>query len=248
MRYFIELAYDGEPFHGWQSQPNAVTVQENVEKCFGKVFQQKVEITGAGRTDTGVHARHLVAHFDMDQDFDHHQLIYKLNRMLSPAIVISKIYPVQPEAHARFNAIAREYKYYVSLKKDPFTRRFSARITEQIDVKRMNEACEILKQHRDFQCFSKVKTDVYTYNCDISEAKWEEFEDQLVFSITADRFLRNMVRAIVGTLLEIGSGKKDIEDLEEILKSKDRGKAGKSVAAKGLFLHRIAYPESIKLN
>ncbi len=248
MRYFIELAYDGTNFHGWQKQPNAITIQEVLETCLAKIFQQKVEVIGAGRTDTGVHAKHFIAHFDLEKSFKAKDLIYKLNRMLPEAIVVYQIYPVKADAHARFDAISREYKYYISLEKNPFTRDFSCLIPGKIEVDIMNEACEILKKHTDFQCFSKVKTDVRTYNCKIEKADWQKIEDQLIFTIVADRFLRNMVRAIVGTLLEIGKRKKTLSDLEEILKSKNRSRAGKSMAAKGLFLHKITYPENLKLN
>lgn len=248
VRFFIEMAYDGKDFHGWQKQPNAITLQENLEACFAKIFQQKIDITGAGRTDTGVHARHFVAHFDLESIFDSDDLIYRLNRMLPAAVVIHKIYPVKPEVHARFDAISRTYEYYVSLHKNPFTNDFSYLITQELNMAKMNQACEVLKKHRDFQCFSKVKTDVRTFNCKIEKAYWESVDDQLIFTIEADRFLRNMVRSIVGTLLEIGSGKRPLEDFEKVIASKNRGRAGKSMAAKGLFLRKIKYPENIKLN
>lgn len=248
MRFFIEMAYNGKHFHGWQKQPNAITIQETLENCFAKIFQQKVDIIGAGRTDTGVHARYLVAHFDLELEIDLDHLVYKLNRMLPDSVVIHNIYPVMPEAHARFDATSREYKYYVSLKKDPFAKDFSCLILHGIDMIKMNKACEMLKSHRNFQCFSKVKTDVKTYNCIIEEANWEKINNQLVFTIIADRFLRNMVRSIVGTLLEIGLGKRPLEDFEKVIASKNRGRAGKSMVAKGLFLHNIRYPENIKLN
>src|SRR5699024_109819 len=243
-----ELAYDGKDFHGWQIQPNAITIQEVLETCFAKIFQEKINIIGAGRTDTGVHAKYFVAHFDLAKEFEAKHLIYKLNRMLSKSIVIYNIYPVKSDAHARFDAVCREYKYYISLEKNPFTKDYSVLIPGEINVEIMNSACEILKKHTDFQCFSKVKTQVITFNCKIKEAYWEKVDDQLVFTIIADLFLRNMVRAIVGTLLEIGKGRKTLSDLEEILASKNRSKAGKSIAAKGLCLHNIIYPENLKLN
>ncbi|HLS29625.1 MAG TPA: tRNA pseudouridine(38-40) synthase TruA [Flavobacteriaceae bacterium] len=247
MRFFIEMAYNGRDFHGWQKQPNAITIQETLEKCFAKIFQRKIEIIGAGRTDTGVHARYLVAHFNMKTEIDSDHLVYKLNRMLPASVAIHDIYPVKPEAHARFDAISRKYKYYVSLKKDPFTQDFSCLILQKINMAKMNQACEILKNHRNFQCFSKVKTDVKTYKCTIEKAYWEKIDNQLVFTIVADRFLRNMVRSIVGTLLEIGLGKRPLEDFEKVIASKNRSRAGKSMAAKGLFLHKIRYPENIKM-
>lgn len=248
MRFFIELAYDGSDFHGWQKQPNAMSIQETLQICMTQIFQKEIEVVGAGRTDAGVHAKSMIAHFDREEDFDPAHLIYKLNRMLPKSIVILKIFPVQPEAHARFDAISREYKYYITTQKDPFYRQFSQLITQQLDVEKMNQACEILKDHTDFQCFSKVKTDVHTYNCKIETALWEKKGNHLIFTIIADRFLRNMVRAIVGTMLEIGTHKISLSDLKEILKSKNRSKAGRSVEAKGLFLHRIIYPENIKIN
>lgn len=248
MRYFIEIAYDGKLYHGWQKQPNAMTIQEEVEACFAKIFQEEIKLTGAGRTDTGVHARHLVAHFDREQVFDRQHLIYKLNRMLSSAIVVHRIYEVHSEAHARFDAVKRTYKYYISTKKDPFTHDYAWFVPGDLNIELMNEACEILKSHHDFQCFSKVKTDVYTYNCEIYEAGWLKKNNHFLFTIVADRFLRNMVRAIVGTLVEIGQGKKTLSDLEQTLASKNRSKAGKSVPAKGLFLHKISYPDTVKLN
>lgn len=248
MRFFIELAYDGSEFHGWQKQPNAMSIQETLEICMEKIFQKHIEFTGAGRTDAGVHARKMIAHFDMEEEIDIPHLIYKFNRMLPKSMVVFEIYPVQPEAHARFDAISREYKYYINTRKDPFNRKFSQLISRNLDVDKMNEACKILIDHTDFQCFSKVKTDVKTYNCKIESAVWEQNGHSLVFTIIADRFLRNMVRAIVGTLLEIGTGKTKTEELENILRSKNRSKAGRSVEAKGLFLHKINYPENIKLN
>lgn len=245
LRFFIDLSYEGQPFHGWQKQQNAITVQETVECNLAKIFRNTVDLVGAGRTDTGVHARQLIAHFDLDQEFDPDHLCYKLNRMLPPSIAVNEVYPVKSEAHARFDALMREYKYYVSSKKNPFTRHFSGYVPEKIDLNLMNESCNILKKHRNFQCFSKVKTDVKTYNCKIETAYWEVDGEQLVFTIRADRFLRNMVRAIVGTCLEIGAKKRPLKELPDILESRDRCRAGKSAAAKGLFLYKINYPKKI---
>lgn len=245
MRFFIDLSYHGKPFHGWQKQPNAITVQETVEKSLETAFQTRIELVGAGRTDTGVHAKQYIAHFDVDENFNGEQLVYKLNTMLPPAVVANKIFEVKPAVHARFDALSREYKYYVNTRKNPFSKDFSCLIKRKIDVDVMNEACEILMSHHNFQCFSKVKTDVKTYHCKIEKAHWERIDDQLIFTIKADRFLRNMVRAIVGTLLEIGMGKRPLDDLENILASKDRCQAGKSMAAKGLFLYKINYPKTI---
>lgn len=247
MRFFIELAYNGAPFHGWQKQKNASSVQETIETCLAKIFGEEVALTGAGRTDTGVHARQLIAHFDREEAFDIPNLIYKLNRMLPKAIVVLAIYRVRDDAHARFDALWREYQYYVSLTKNPFASDFSAYVPRPVDCERMNAACKPLLTHRDFKCFSKVKTDVWTYNCKISSAKWQKEGDQLIFTIVADRFLRNMVRAIVGTLLEIGQGQRTVEDMQKILASKNRRNAGRSVPANGLFLNRIHYPNTLKI-
>lgn len=246
MRFFIELAYDGQPFHGWQKQPNAITIQEWVETCIAKIFRKPIEVVGAGRTDAGVHARQLMAHFDLDENFDPEELVYKLNRMLPHAILVHKIYQVHPEAHARFDALKREYRYYICLGKNPFKRNFACEFYHDLNVDAMNQACKYLLEHRDFECFSKVKTDVHTFNCTIETAYWKQEEDVLVFRIVADRFLRNMVRAIVGTLMEIGEGRREVSEMASILQSKNRSEAGKSIAAKGLFLHKITYPETIK--
>lgn len=245
MRFFIDLSYHGKAFHGWQKQPNAISVQETVEKSLCTAFQKPIELVGAGRTDTGVHAKQCIAHFDIENPFDAEEMIYKLNTMLPPSIVVNRIFQVKPDVHARFDAVSREYKYYVNLQKDPFSKDFACLIKKKIDVDLMNQGCQILMEHNNFQCFSKVKTDVKTYNCKIEKAHWEKIDDQLVFTIKADRFLRNMVRAIVGTLLEIGTGKRPLSDLEKILASKDRCEAGKSMAAKGLFLYKINYPKNI---
>ncbi len=245
MRFFITLSYHGKSYHGWQKQPNAVTVQETVENCFYKIFQEKVKLVGAGRTDTGVHARQFIAHFDLDTDFNTQHLVYKLNRMLPADISVKALHRVASDAHARFDALTREYKYYISTQKDPFKAEFSALVKRKINIEAMNQAADLLKSHRDFQCFSKVKTDVKTYHCHIKTAYWKREGNQLVFTIVANRFLRNMVRAIVGTLLEIGIGQRSLEDLKSTLESKNRNRAGKSVVAKGLFLHRIEYPKSI---
>lgn len=246
MRFFIDLSYVGSDFHGWQKQPNALSVQEVVESCFAKVFRTPVQLVGAGRTDAGVHARQLIAHFDREKEFSIPQLLYRLNRMLPASIAAQEIYPVKENAHARFDAVSREYHYHLVTTKNPFETAFSLYYPYHLDVKKMNEACKILRVHRDFQSFSKVKTDVKTYLCTIQKAEWVLAGDRLVFVIIADRFLRNMVRAIVGTLLEVGRGKLSLSGLETILAHKNRSEAGISVEAKGLVLHSINYPESIK--
>lgn len=245
MRFFIEIAYDGGTYHGWQKQPNAMTIQEELENYFFKLFQKPIALVGAGRTDSGVHARQMIAHVDFEHNINAKDLMYKLNRMLPKAISVLKIYKVHPEAHARFDAVSREYRYYITRYKDPFVFDFSLWERRKLDIAAMNKACAVLKTHRNFQCFSKVKTGVKTYNCRIEKALWKEVGNQLIFIIKADRFLRDMVRAIVGTMLDIGFGRKEVADLNTIVESRTRSKAGKSVAAKGLFLHKIEYPKSI---
>lgn len=252
MRYFVHLAYNGRNYHGWQLQINAITVQEVLNNAFSLIFRQSIELYGAGRTDTGVHASNYYAHFDIDTEIEKHNIskfIYKLNAILKEDIVIYNIFRVDDDAHARFDAISRTYNYYINLQKNVFNNDFSYSYYLDLDVDRMNEACKILFEYEDFSCFSKSKTQTKTNNCKIMEANWKVVDNQLIFTITADRFLRNMVRAIVGTLLEIGNGKLQIADLHEIIKGKNRSDAGYSVPAKALFLSKVIYPERIiKLN
>ncbi|PZD78035.1 tRNA pseudouridine(38-40) synthase TruA [Mesonia sp. K7] len=247
MRYFIELAFNGADFYGWQRQPNVISVQETLEEKLAIVLQKDTEIIGAGRTDTGVHARQIFAHFEAEEIPDYQLFLYKLNGMLPKSIAVKNVYKMFPEAHARFDATAREYQYFIDLEKNPFTEKYALFIKNKLDVEAMNEAAGILLAYKDFQCFSKSRTDVFTYNCDIEYAYWKKKDHQLVFTIKANRFLRNMVRAIVGTLIEIGSGKKTVEQMHEIIQSKSRSEAGVSVEAKGLFLTKVEYPSSIFL-
>ncbi|MGM0932832.1 MAG: tRNA pseudouridine(38-40) synthase TruA [Bacteroidota bacterium] len=243
MRYFIELAYFGKMYHGWQNQPDAASVQEKVETALAKLFQKTIEITGAGRTDAGVHAKQIFAHFDIQERIDTKQLQHKLNSMLPKDIAVYDIFEVKPLAHARFDALSRSYEYLIINKKDPFLMDRAYFIKNSLDVDKMNEAAEILKTYTNFKCFSKSRTDVKTYNCKIEQAHWEWDGGVLKFSITADRFLRNMVRAIVGSLIEIGLGKTSMDNLHEIIKSEDRSKAGTSVPAKALYLTEVTYPK-----
>ncbi|MEO1033374.1 MAG: tRNA pseudouridine(38-40) synthase TruA [Bacteroidota bacterium] len=247
MRYFLELSYNGKAYHGWQNQPNAISVQEVLEKALSTILKYQIAIVGAGRTDTGVHASKMVAHFDFENELSSKDLVYKLNSFLPKDIAIHSIYGVNSEAHARFDAISRTYHYKVSKSKNVFDYDFAYQIQLPLDVKAMNEACEILFKYKDFQCFSKSNTDVKTYYCDIKEAFWTKNADALVFTITANRFLRNMVRAIVGTMVNIGLGKLKPKDLHEIIASKDRSRAGFSAPAHGLYLVEIIYPDDIKL-
>jgi len=241
MRYFIKFSYKGTNYHGWQYQPNATSVQETLTKALSVVLNSELEIMGAGRTDTGVHAKEMFGHFDFEKKIEIPTLIHKLNSFLPKDIAVSDIIPVKAEAHARFDATKRTYEYHVNTTKNVFLEELSWYYHQKLDLDLMNEAGKILLKHRDFQCFSKVHTDVNTFNCKISEAYWKEENNQLVFTISADRFLRNMVRAIVGTLVYVGLGKITLEDFNAIIESKDRGKAGFSVPAHGLYLTGIKY-------
>lgn len=242
LRYFIEFAYNGKNFHGFQSQPNASSVQETLEKALTTLFREPIAIVGAGRTDTGVHAKQMFAHFETELELESDYWSHKLNSFLPPSIVVYRIFSVHPDAHARFDATSRTYKYYIHLFKDAFIVDGSWYHSNPLDIQKMNEASAILLEYSDFECFSKVHTDVNTFHCKITTAHWKQKENQLIFTITADRFLRNMVRAIVGTLVNIGLGKMEVADLHKIIESKDRGKAGFSVPAQGLYLVNVTYP------
>ncbi|MFN3917727.1 MAG: tRNA pseudouridine(38-40) synthase TruA [Flavobacteriales bacterium] len=243
-RFFAEISYDGTLYHGWQSQPNAHTVQEEIELKLGQLFGlKKIDITGCGRTDTGVHASQYFFHFDTSElPFDESTLSSKLNKMLPFDITVHRIFSVPNEAHARFNATARTYKYSIHQKKNPFNRFYSWHNPSEFDVQKMNESCTVLFKHKDFTSFSKLNSGAKTNTCQITQAKWEIENNNLIFTITADRFLRNMVRAIVGTLLQVGRGKININEMENIILSKNRCDAGESVPAHGLTLHKIEYP------
>ncbi|PWH83110.1 tRNA pseudouridine(38-40) synthase TruA [Algibacter marinivivus] len=247
MRYFIELSYNGTAYHGWQNQPNGITVQEVVEKGLSTLLNEPVSVMGAGRTDAGVHATQLFAHFDTAVVFDAPDLVFKMNSFLPNDVAITTIFEVKPDVHARFHAISRAYLYRVTVKKNVFTVENSFYVKQALDVEKMNEASKILLTYKDFQCFSKSKTDVKTYHCDIMQAEWVLKNDELHFVIKANRFLRNMVRAIVGTLINIGLGKMEVDELHTIIESKNRSEAGFSVPAHGLYLTKIEYPEDIKL-
>ena len=245
-RYFIYLGYDGRNFCGWQVQPNGVTVQGSIEEALSVLTRKPVQIVGAGRTDAGVHARLMVAHFDWEEPIgDLAFLVEKLNRLLPKDIAIYKIVPVVADAHARFDALSRTYRYYVSSRKDPFNYAWVYWVPAHLDFEAMNAACEVLFEYIDFTSFSKLHTDVKTNNCRIQYARWEREEDIWVFTIRADRFLRNMVRAIVGTLLEVGRGRLTIAGFRKVIEAKNRCKAGMSVPGHALFLEDIAYPEHL---
>ena len=247
MRYFIEFSYFGKHYHGWQNQPNAITVQQVLELALTTVLRKKIQVVGAGRTDAGVHAKQMFAHFDFDFDEidDLVGLIQRLNSFLPGDIAVQNIVNVPYEAHARFDATERTYEYWITQKKNPFLTETAHYVRRVLDIEQMNIAATLLLQQSDFECFSKSKTDVNTYRCNITKAVWEKVDGTLIFTICADRFLRNMVRAIVGTLLEVGTGRFLIADVKTILKSGDRRQAGPSVPAKGLYLTKIKYPKTV---
>jgi len=246
-RYFIYLSYNGTAYHGWQIQPNGISVQQVLTDALETVLRHKTEITGAGRTDTGVHAQLMVAHFDTETDKLPANIVTRLNSILPRDIAVSEIKEVKPDAHARFDATFRRYEYVVVTRKNVFDDAFAAKV-EGLDFGKMNEAAAVLPDYTDFTSFSKLHTDVKTNNCTIHHARWTQLSpDKWMFSIEADRFLRNMVRAIVGTLFEVGRGKITTDDFRRIIEAKDRCKAGTSVPAKGLFLVDIHYPDDIFL-
>ena len=241
-RYFIYLAYDGTQYHGWQIQPNGDSVQQRLMDALQTLLRREVvEVTGAGRTDAGVHAKLMVAHFDNETHLDCSKLTDKLNRLLPPDISIYKVEPVDAEMHARFSAKSRRYEYYVTTAKSPFMRQYRYRLHKAPDFQLMNQAAQLLLEQDDFTSFSKLHTQVKTNNCKIMEAKWMEQDGLLVFHIKADRFLRNMVRAIVGTLLEVGKGRMTLDGFRDVIGQKDRCSAGESVPAQGLFLEDVGY-------
>lgn len=224
-----------------------MSVQQVIEESLSTLLREDIKITGAGRTDAGVHAKQLFAHFDFEAINDTKALVFRINSFLPKDISVVNIFQVKDNAHARFDAVAREYEYVISLRKDPFSQDFAYQLNKIPDVDLMNKTSELLFNHIDFQCFSRSKTDVKTYNCVISKARWELIDNKLTFTISADRFLRNMVRAIVGTLLDVGFGKTTAEDFQAILNSKNRSKAGASAPAHGLYLTKVKYPEEIFL-
>lgn len=245
MRYFIQLSYDGTAYHGWQRQPNGESVQETLEGALSILLRQPVEVVGAGRTDAGVHASMMVAHMDLSSPLGgdlERGLVYKLNKLLPHDIAVQRVWPVADDMHARFSATSRTYHYYIHTRKNPFLRDRSWLVTFPLDFDRMNEAAQRLFDYEDFTSFSKVNTDAKTNLCHITEARWEEVEQgNWRFTITANRFLRNMVRAIVGTLVEVGRGRMTVEEFCQVIEQKNRCSAGESVPAHALFLTRVEY-------
>ena len=247
-RYFIHLTYKGSQFHGWQIQENAPTVQQFINEGLETLLQTDINVTGCGRTDTGVHAHNFYAHFDIEKELSEEKrtdLCFKMNRFLPKEISVFSIRSVKERSHARFDAVARTYKYFISRRKDPFLEDFSYYLYGDLDVELMNEAAKEMMTFTDFTSFSKLHTQTKTNNCKVTEAYWEEDGHKLIFTIKADRFLRNMVRAIVGTLLDVGHHKINIDEFKKIIESKNRSDAGYSVPAKALFLEEIEYPNEI---
>ena len=248
-RYFLQLSYKGTAYHGWQVQENTPhTIQQVLNEKLSMVLNEPIQVTGCGRTDTGVHAKDYYAHFDTtktDLIANHDKWIYKLNSVLPNDIAVYRLIEVGPDASSRFDAISRTYEYWISRQKNPFMIDAANFISSPLNLDAMNNAAKILLDYTDFSCFSKSNTQTFTNNCKITEAYWKEEDNCIVFTITADRFLRNMVRAIVGTLLEIGEGKTKIEDLKSIIESKNRSNAGASVPACGLYLTKIKYPTQL---
>ena len=252
MRYFIQLSYDGTGYHGWQVQPNGVSVQEVLQKALSTLLRQPTEVTGAGRTDAGVHASMMVAHFDWpaahegegyeEMPLDCTQLTYKLNRLLPPDVAVQAVRPVGPEMPARFSATRRTYHYYIHTRKDPFLRGYSWQVNVPLDFALMNEAAQVLLEYSDFTSFSKTGTDVKTNICQLTEARWEQLKPgEWRFTVSANRFLRNMVRAIVGTLVEVGRHRMTISQMRHAIEAKDRQRAGESVPGHALYLTNIEY-------
>jgi tRNA pseudouridine38-40 synthase len=245
-RYFIKISYKGTAYHGWQVQQNANSVQAELDNALKTVFEEPIETVGCGRTDTGVHAREFYAHFDAErEDLEDQYWKFKLNSFLSQDIVCHKIYKVPADAHARFDAISRTYKYYITRERNPFLTDRAYYLYGSLNLEKIKEATKILFDYTEFSCFSKSRTQVKTDICKIMQAEWEEKDNQIIFTITADRFLRNMVRAITGTLIEVGRKKISSDDLRNIIEGKSRSAAGASVPALGLFLEKVIYPEGL---
>lgn len=242
-RYFVTFSYDGTRYHGWQIQPNGVSVQEKLQEALSTLLREPIVVTGAGRTDAGVHARMMVAHFDWEGAvIDGQQLAYKLNRLLPYDIAVSKVEPVSEEMHARFSAKSRMYRYYIHTVKDPFQRTYSCEIHYPLDFAKMNEAAKILTTYEDFGAFCKSGADVKTTFCDVTKAEWVQTSPTTwYFEIRANRFLRNMVRAVVGTLIEVGRGRLSIDDFKKVIEGKQRSDAGESMPGNALFLEDIVY-------
>ena len=242
MRYFVWFSYDGTAYHGWQIQPNGNSVQEELQRALSTLLREEISVTGAGRTDAGVHARQMVAHFDFSEAIDLEQLAYKLNRILPCDIAVDRVELVDDDMHARFSATSRTYHYYIYTKKDPFSRPYSTELHYELDFDKMNEAGRILMTYNDFGAFCKSHSDVKTTLCRVTKAEWvQTSETSWYFEITANRFLRNMVRAVVGTLIDVGRGRLTLDDFRKVIEGKRRTAAGESMPANALFLENIRY-------
>ena len=242
MRYFVWFGYDGAAYHGWQIQPNGNSVQEELQKGLSTLLREEISVTGAGRTDAGVHARVMVAHFDTEKALDCRQLAYKLNRLLPQDIAVDRVEQVSDDLHARFSATSRTYHYYIHTRKDPFRRAYSCEMHYDLDFAKMNEAGRILTTYEDFGAFCKAHSDVKTTLCQVTKAEWIQTSDSSwYFEITANRFLRNMVRAVVGTLIDVGRGRLSIDEFRKVIEGKQRSEAGESMPANALFLEEIVY-------
>ena len=241
-RYFISISYDGTAYHGWQVQPNGHSVQAELQRCLSTLLREEIAVTGAGRTDAGVHARCMVAHFDIEQPIDEGQLTYKLNRILPRDISVQKVWEVANDLHARFSAVSRTYYYYIHTQKDPFLRSYSCELHYSLDFAKMNEAAACLLQYEDFGAFCKSHADVKTTLCQVTQARWvQQSSYSWYFEISANRFLRNMVRAVVGTLIDVGRGRLTVEDFCKVVEGKKRTDAGESMPAHALFLEDVSY-------
>jgi len=247
LRYFLQLSFKGTAYHGWQRQRNAMSVQQILDETLSKLLKENILTSGAGRTDTGVHARVFYAHFDTKHEALHKtEIVYRLNSMLPFDIAIQRIFPVKDDAHARFDATSRTYEYVISRTKDPFLKDYTCYLYGELDLEKMNEAAQLLLGTKDFGCFSKSRTQVKTNICTVISAEWIAKDHRLIFTITADRFLRNMVRAIVGTHIELGQDKITLDDYIAVIKGRNRSDAGYSVPAEGLSLMDIQYKERIR--
>jgi tRNA pseudouridine38-40 synthase len=241
-RYFISISYDGTAYHGWQVQPNGHSVQAELQRCLSTLLREEIAVTGAGRTDAGVHARCMVAHFDIEQPIDEGQFTYKLNRILPRDISVLKVWEVANDLHARFSAVSRTYHYYIHTQKDPFLRSYSCELHYSLDFAKMNEAAACLLQYEDFGAFCKSHADVKTTLCQVTQARWvQQSSYSWYFEISANRFLRNMVRAVVGTLIDVGRGRLTVDDFCKVVEGKKRTDAGESMPAHALFLEDVSY-------
>lgn len=245
MRYFVSLSYKGTDFHGWQIQPNAITVQQKIQEGLYVLLREQVHIYGAGRTDTGVHAKQMYAHFDSEASFELDELCYRLNSILPDTILIKSIFCVPANAHARFDALCRRYEYWICSFKNPFLKESAWLLFNELNYDLMNEAAALLLDVSDFTSFSKLNTDVNNNICILNKALWEKKDDTWIFTIESNRFLRNMVRAIVGTLVNVGKGNISLEEFKAIVVKKDRSHAGISAPAQGLYLVNIEYPKKL---